>query len=446
MTPPLSSRLLNSFRVRSAAYIVVAAIAVFGVVTLLYGVLQNQARQQVETTLQREARALAVRVVRDGRPRANDTLQLASNLLGDTRIVANIDGTDQYWNRPRGTVYARGSATRDWVTVTLERVDPISTVRRSTVGWVITLGVGVVGAIAWLFSGSLTARLRRSLRGLSGTAERLSEGDLSVRAPETADEAGVVARAFNRMAARLEAADAQQRAFLADAAHELRTPVTAIEGFATALADGTAHTPEDRAEAIETIREESVRLRALVADLQQFTWSDLEPPVHRAKVDLAATVRAVVTRYQPAADERGVVLVGPPPNEHVAADTDAGHVETVVANLISNAIAATPPKGQVRVSLTCHGRDVVLSVADTGKGIDAAHLPYIFDRLFRVDGSRARDELSGSGLGLAIAKRLVLLLDGRIDVESTPGIGTIFTVRLRGVRTGQTGRGLVMRG
>lgn len=94
----------------------------------------------------------------------------------------------------------------------------------------------------------------------------------------------------------------------------------------------------------------------------------------------------------------------------------------------------------MRITAEAHGRDATLTVADTGVGIAAENLPYIFERLFRVDGSRARTGLGGSGLGLAIVKRLVLLLNGKVEVSSTPRVGTIFTVTLRGVRSLRPGR------
>ena len=164
------------------------------------------------------------------------------------------------------------------------------------------------------------------------------------------------------------------------------------------------------------------------------------PPVERTESDVAAIARETVARYAGAAAERDVALSGPPDAAHVTAWTDPAHVATILANLTSNAVAATPPGGRVRVTVEAHGRDATLRVADTGVGIAAENLPLIFERLFRVDGSRARSGLGGSGLGLAIVKRLVLLLNGKVEVSSTPGVGTVFTVTLRGVRSLRPGR------
>ena len=132
-----------------------------------------------------------------------------------------------------------------------------------------------------------------------------------MRVHETDDELGRLGQSFNRMTERLEAADARQREFLADVAHELRTPVTAIEGFATALGDGTAGDPEERAEAAEFIRAESARLRELVRQLQELTWLDLEPKVRAEPVDLAAAARECIARLSIDAHIRGVELTRP---------------------------------------------------------------------------------------------------------------------------------------
>ncbi len=437
---PLLSRALGSIRVRAAVYFVAASVCAALVVGQLYGVIEGQARNQVEAGLDRQARTLARSLVNGGRDNANATVAQAVRYLTDTRVVVRIDGIDTIWNVPAGRTYAAAQARNRWASVTLERMDPISTVDRRVLALVIAIGIGAVGVVAWFLSGSLTRRLRNSYRELVAVAGKVSEGDLTVRAAETAGEAGIVAKAFNRMASQLEIADSRQRAFIADAAHELRTPVTAIEGFATALADGTARTDEDREEAAETIREEAVRLRGLVRDLQELTWLDLDPPVERAEVDLAEIARSVVARYHAAAAARGVTLSGPRDGERELGWTDEGHVSTIVANLVSNAVSATGEGGRVTVAARVQGRDALLSVADTGVGIEPEQLPYIFDRLFRVDGSRRRTGMGGSGLGLAIVKRLVTLVDGTVSVTSTPGIGTVFTVRLRGVRSLRPGR------
>lgn len=440
MTGSLAGRLrLTSYRARAAAGILVAIVAIALVALVLYGVIQQRARADVEATLRMQAGALARTLVIDGRGSAAENLADASRLLPDTRIVVRIDGVDQYWNRTNRPTYASGTATDDWATVTLYRIDPISAVNTGLLLLVVAVGVAAAAGIAWLVSGSLARRLGASLRDLSATAQRVAEGHLDVRAEETPDEVGSLAASFNRMTARLEAADARQREFLADVAHELRTPVTSIEGFATALEDGTARTEEDRREAAAFIREEAARLRGLVRDLQELTWLDLDPPVAREAVDLAVLAREAVARLGADAAARGVDLAAE--GDETPVVTDPVHVATILGNLVSNALKATPAGGSVRVRVGADGGDAFVAVADTGRGIPEEHIPYLFDRLFRIDTSRRRDDDAGSGLGLSIVRRLALLLDGKVTVRSAVGEGSVFTVWLLGARAAAASAG-----
>jgi len=243
-----------------------------------------------------------------------------------------------------------------------------------------------------------------------------------------------VATSLNAMTKQLADTDRRQREFLADVAHELRTPITAIDGFASALVDGAARTDEDRHEAAETIKEESERLCALVGDLQALTVTDLDEEVAREPVDVAECCRDVVRRLEPAAGEKGVLLRGPADGQGpVVAETNGAHVETILQNLATNAIRATPAGGIVRVTAARAqpgaDADAVLEVSDTGVGIPAEHLPRIFDRMYRVDSARDRGS-GGTGLGLAIVKGLTDAVGGRIEVESSPGEGSTFRLLL----------------
>jgi len=218
----------------------------------------------------------------------------------------------------------------------------------------------------------------------------------------------------------------RQREFLADVAHELRTPVTAIDGFASALVDGAARTDEDRREAVEIIKGESGRLCDLVADLQALTLADLDQEVALEPADLVECCREVVERLERAAGEHGVLLRGPRAGQDpVVAITNAAHVQTIASNLITNAIRATPPGGSVRVSVMHEGGSAVVEVADTGVGIAPEHLPRIFDRLYRADSARDRAS-GGTGLGLAIVKGIADALGAEVQVQSTPGEGSTF--------------------
>jgi signal transduction histidine kinase len=417
----------RSYRARIAVAIIAAlAIAVLMLQIGWRVIVQGQVQDVVERNLALQAQEVAVAVDRVG----VDGAIAAERFLPDTSMVVREQGVVLYWNEPVQDLDARAVGRSGDITVTLERRSEASGVD----DWAITvaLGIGLVGlgVLVWLLSGRLARRLRAEAQALADQAERVAAGDLSARAPEPDDELGRVAAAMNRMTEQLDAADARQREFLADVAHELRTPVTAIDGFATALADGTAHRDEDRTEAAEFIREEAARLSGLVRDLQQLTVLDLDPRIDPRPADLAELGRQAVTRLSADAQARGIDLQGPAEDDRVAVVTDAGHVETVLANLVTNALRATPPGGRVRVVADGDHREAWLRVEDTGRGIAAEHLPRLFDRLYRVDPARGRTDQSGSGLGLAIVRRSAEVLGGRVEVESEVGRGSAFTLRL----------------
>jgi len=419
---------LGSIRARVAIAIAVALGVVFLIAQVVVGgFLDARARDEVERALRQQATAIAREIDRQGAADAAPSAREANRFVGDTRMVVSVSGLAVFWNVPVQDLDAQAVGRSGEVEVLLERPDP--TAGLSNWFWFALASVGIVGvgALVWVLSATIGRRLRRSVARLADSAEAVSRGHLDVRAPETADELGRLAQAFNRMTARLEAADARQREFLADLAHELRTPVTAIEGFATALGDGTARSPEDRAESAAFIRAEAARLRDLVRDLQELTWLDLDPPLRAEGIDLAAAARETVTRFAVDAHVRGVDLAGP--EGALPALGDPAHVETILANLVRNALAATAGGGSVRLeAVTAEGR-VGVAVRDTGRGIAAEHLPHLFDRLYRVQASRDR-EAGGSGLGLSIVQRLATLLGGHVAVESRPGAGSTFTLWL----------------
>lgn len=419
----------RSIQARVALAIAVALAVVFVVVEVVFvSFVQTRSRAEIEATLRQQADSIAQAIQRNGLPDAAPTARSAERFIGDARLVVRVDGEVVHWNLPVSDLEASATARRGRVEVQLERPDPSAGLFSD---WVfvglVAGGLVATGALIWMLAGGVGSRLRRSVGALADGAEAVAHGRFDVRAPESDDELGRLAQAFNRMTARLESADVRQREFLADVAHELRTPVTAIEGFASALEDGTARSPEDRAESAEFIRAEAARLRELVRDLQHLTWLDLDPPVRADWVDLAATGRDVVARLGIDAAVKGLSLEGPEGSLEVTADP--AHVETILTNLLSNAIAATPSGGAIHLETATAPGEAGIAVRDTGRGIPPEHLPFIFDRLYRVQAGRDR-AAGGSGLGLSIVRRLAALLGGRVSVESRVGEGSTFTLWL----------------
>ncbi|MEO8292360.1 MAG: HAMP domain-containing sensor histidine kinase [Actinomycetota bacterium] len=301
-------------------------------------------------------------------------------------------------------------------------------------GWPLEVTLAVGGVIllvitaAWVTASVLTQALRTPVNRAVAAADRVAGGDLEARIGEVApEELARLANAFDSMAARLQAADHDQREFLADVAHEIATPVNAIAGLANALADGTVVSRSERAEAGALIEAETARLASLLEDLRRLTKLDLAEPVGEEVVDLTDLGRSIQTRFARAAASARVDLsVTMEPHQVI---TDRRLIETVVDNLVSNAIRYTPAGGHVEIRLIRRGDHIELVVTDSGIGIDRADIERIFDRFYRVDG--ARDRVSGgSGLGLALARRAAHALGARIEVSSDVGRGSEFRMIL----------------
>jgi len=285
----------------------------------------------------------------------------------------------------------------------------------------------VIGAA--VFTATLVGRgVRKPIEQAIAAADRVATGDLSARIGAVgSDEFVRFGRAFDGMAERLEAGDRDQRRFLADVAHEIATPVNALAGFAGALADGSAHTEAEREEAVALIAQESARLSTLIDDLRHLTRLDLVEAVRIERLDIGELCRELAQRLEPAARTAGVSLTVEA--EPLLTIADKRLLETVLVNLLTNAIRYTPAGGKVELSTRRTGRHLVIAVRDTGIGIAPEHRRRIFDRLYRVD--EARDRASGgSGLGLAIAQRAARALSGRIELDSEPGLGSEFRLVL----------------
>jgi len=422
---PWSRFLPASYRGRIAVAIAAAlVIAVVGTQLLLGLFVGTRVQREVVQQLRQQGEEIAV-VARD---QGYAGVAAAKRFLPGTRVVVRRDGQVVYWSDPVKVLEARAVVTDGDIEVTLERQADAGVWGE----WAIPLVVGgviiIIGGVAWWLAGLASRRLRREASALAGQAERVAGGDLDARVEVDDGELARVATSLNAMTERLADTDRRQREFLADVAHELRTPITAIDGFASALVDGAARTDDDRREAAETIKEESDRLCALVGDLQALTVADLDGDVSCEPVDVVECCRDVVRRLERAAGEKGVLLRGPADGQDpVVAQTNGPHVETIVQNLATNAVRATAAGGTVRVTASLAGDDAVIEVADTGVGIPPEHLPRIFDRMYRVDSARDRAS-GGTGLGLAIVKGLTDALGARVEVQSTPGEGSTFRV------------------
>ena len=291
---------------------------------------------------------------------------------------------------------------------------PVALILGSVVGWV------------------MAGRALTPVLEVAQAAQRISGSNLSLRIPtrRAGDELDYLILTFNRMIERLEASFQQMKQFSTDVSHELRTPITAIRGQLE-VALFTAQTTEQYREAMFNALQDIDRLSQIVRALLLLSQAESgQLALQKSRLDLCAAARDLVDQFQIPAEEAGVRLTADLP-EHCFALADRVQIDRLITNLLSNAIKFTPTGGQVRLSVQEGDGEVKIIVADTGQGIPTESLPHIFDRFYRVPGSGAATAPEqGLGLGLSFVAWIVKAHKGTIDVSSTPGEGTQFTVKL----------------
>lgn len=310
-----------------------------------------------------------------------------------------------------------------------ESLVSLSKTLRSAVAELSIIGPGVL-LLSLFGSYWLAGRSLAPIKKLTGTARRIKAGDLHERVPvpRTQDELHILALTFNEMIERLEKAFARQRQFVADASHELRTPVAAIRSMTdVALARSQHMQPDDYLVVLSDVNSEAERLGHLINDLLALARSDESQVVfeHEA-VRLDLLTADVAATMEPLADEKGINLTVDC-HEAVTITGDEVRLIQVIMNMIDNAIHYTNEGGSIRLAVNAQDQYACLTVTDSGIGIEKQHLEHIFERFYRVDPARTRS-VGGSGLGLSIVEWIVRAHQGRIEVESEPGQGTSFTV------------------
>jgi two-component system OmpR family sensor kinase len=308
-----------------------------------------------------------------------------------------------------------------------------------------------IGALV-LLGGFGYALVRRSLRPLEEverTAEVIATGDLSRRVPvrRPGSEVGRLASAFNTMVERFESAfrarqrseasarssEERMRRFVADASHELRTPLTSIRGYAELYRQGAVTSPADVAGVLHRIEEQAARMGLLVDELLLLARLDEQRPFEHAPVDLAVLTVDAVHDAHAATPERSVGLRLPPAIGEEPAEVpvlgDEARLRQVLGNLVNNALIHTPAGTPVEVRVRPEAAEAVVEVADKGPGLAPEAAERVFERFYRADPARGRAN-GGTGLGLAIVAAIVAAHGGRVEVQTSVGVGTTFRVRL----------------
>jgi signal transduction histidine kinase len=288
------------------------------------------------------------------------------------------------------------------------------------------------GTAGLLLSFALGRRILKPVEALTAAARRMEAGDLAQRVlVEGRDEIAGLARAFNAMAERRATAERLRRDLVSDVAHELRSPLTNLRCQLEALQDGLATaTPET----LESLHEEARLLETLVDDLQDLALAEAgQLELERGPLDLHREVERAARAFRPEAEGRELRIESDLPSSLPSVDADARRLAQILRNLLGNAVTHTPSGGSIRIEARPAGDEVEIRVADTGPGIPAEHLPFLFERFYRTDPSRSR-ATGGAGLGLAIVHQLVAAHGGRVWVESEIGRGSTFGFSLPVVR------------
>ena len=293
------------------------------------------------------------------------------------------------------------------------------------IGAALAVGLGLIMGL--ILSRNLTAPLQR----LAGAARAVAGGNLGQQVRvEGSAEMAEVGQAFNEMTSALKKAEVLRQNLVADVAHELRTPLSVLQGNLRAILDDVYDL--DKAE-ISRLYDETRLLSRLVDDLRELALADAgQLNLNLRPTDAAQIIRSTTDNLALAAEAGQVVLTTALPESLPTVQADPDRVAQVLRNLLVNALRHTPSGGSVTVTASAREGMVEIAVADTGEGIAAEDLPHVFERFWRADPSRARDDrlAGGTGLGLSVAQSLVEAQGGRIWAESTPGEGTVFRFTL----------------
>lgn len=285
----------------------------------------------------------------------------------------------------------------------------------------------LVGALSLVFGTFLARRLAGPIAKVIHTTEEIARGNYGVRLTDTTGtrEIRELTNAVNSLAETLDQLETLRKRLTADVAHELRTPLANLQSHLEAMIDGIWESDTQR---LQSCHEEAVRLFKIVADLESLARLEGEGlRLQKETVDLAPLIRQTVNSFEGERTGKDIDLRLILQNIQVEADRDK--LIQVMVNLISNALKYTPAGGGIEIEARRDGATGYITVRDTGVGIPAEDLPYVFERFYRADRSRARAS-GGSGIGLAIVKTIVTAHGGSVSVESEPGGGSAFTVML----------------
>jgi signal transduction histidine kinase len=411
--------------------------------------LENVSRNDLPTAVRRADALVDARIV---------VLSSQGKVLADSRLERIGPFPELPLNRIRNSIGGsdifRDSGNRLWVYTTLEMpsgefiliaVRPafpyLQMFRQDVVPpllWagVVALLLAIILAV-WI-SRWIVSPLQRITYAARSVAGKPSQ-HIPVEGPEEVQE---LSTAFNEMTARVQSSQISQRDFIANVSHELKTPLTSIQGFAQAILDDTAGAPEARKQAAGVIYSEAERMNQLVLSLLELARLDAgTAQLEQETVDLQAVLWNIVNKLTPQARASQVELHAEIP-PLLTVEGDENRLTQVFTNLVDNALKFTSQGGKVTLTARVVGDSAEIRVMDTGPGISSQDLPHIFERFYQADKSRQGGQGHGVGLGLAIAREIVQAHRGTIRAESSPGQGATFVVSLPTARAEELAAGI----
>ena len=402
----------------------------------------RRTEQQIVDVLQQTAEENSVRVLivtlqnreirfDSGNQWVGDSLdQLDPFDTGDPNSIAALYTRS---GEPSWLIYSRTLLGQFFIVYAKPEPGRLSYFQDLRLGQLLLTSSGITFVVAIFLAFGVAAAIARPLQKMVRAAEGIADGEyeqtIEVQGPT---EVQSMANSFNVMSKQVTLTRQAQRDFVANVSHDLKTPITSIQGWSQAILDGTAVTPEIQQQAAQVIYDESERMARMVQqllDLARIESGQLE--LNSSLVDLCQIADDVSRNLMVKARDKGVhFTVEKKTTPPIMGDPD--RLMQIFTNLVDNAITHTESGGRVHVDVHPHGAGAVeFVVQDTGKGIPPDDLARIFERFYQVDKSRAKSQLQqGTGLGLAIVNELVLLHNGRILAQSEVGKGSAFTVRL----------------
>ena len=348
------------------------------------------------------------------------------NIYDETRVRLIRDNTNQVW-----LFATQKIADKFWLlaAVPAPKLGVMVILKDEFIGPIFWAGVlGIF--IAFFLSYLLASWISKPMKAIAEASKSLVKGSFQRIPLEGPQEIMEVAGSFNEMTSRIQEIQNSQKKFIADVSHELKTPLTSIQGFSRAMLDGTITNPEEVQGAAELIFSESDRMARMVADLLTLAKIDSGAEVlNFSIVDLSQLLKEVLIKFQFQAETSSIDFENDLPIfQEIRGDKDK--LIQVFSNLLDNAIKYSSSPGKVKINGYSGVNEVVIQIKDTGVGLSESDQKHIFDRFFQADRSRKGGIGKGVGLGLSITKEVIAAHGGTITVQSSPGKGSTFTVKL----------------